>query len=233
MASTGGLAEMPSAGDDMLALAVQLGHDARSPLTAICSYAECLAWLASLDPLTRERYARGIMVETRRVNRMLADFMVLAGHRRLSPPQELNLSNMLAGAFDEVADLADLRGIELVSEVSGPYPTVVWPPEILGQALLAALDCMLVAANEHAAVRVTVAAAGPTGAQLTLTTGEEAMLMDLPRLLSYRAAAVLLAERGGELSRLPQELMGIALRVPADGRSVTAARPDGLQRAVS
>jgi signal transduction histidine kinase len=222
---------LPLSGQGLRDLAVQVGHDVRSPLTAICSYAECLGWLASVDPPSRERYARAIVVETRRVDRMLADFMVLSGHRRHGPPEDLDFGAVLGAACDEVADHVALRGVALETGLGGPYRTVVWPAALLRHVVVATLDSVLTATCEGSALRVLVAGAGTDHLRLSVTTTGEALVMHLPRLLSYRAAALLLAERGGELWRVHGDEPGLALTIPADGRSDSRSAWDEAQRA--
>lgn len=219
-------------GDDLHSLAVQVGHDVRSPLTAICSYAECLGWAGAVEPLARDRYARAIVVETQRIKRMLSDFMVLAGHRGQSPAEDVDFGAVVQTACADVAEFLALRQVTLDASLPGPYCTVTWPPEVLRHIAAAALDTVLSAAAEGSRVRVWITGARANGVELGLTTLGEALLLHLPRLLSYRATALLLVERGGELRRVQGEEAGLMLVIPTDGRHVCAAAGQEARKVV-
>lgn len=214
------------------ALALQITHEVRHSLTAISDYAECLGWAGALEPLARDRYARGVLAETQRVSRHLGYFLALAGQREPIAATALDLEDVLFGACAEIADLLGLRGSTLEASRLGLRCRMEWPPSVLTQIIVAGLDTMVTATAEGTAISLRVTESRTESVSLALTAPAEALAARLPRLLSYRAMALLLTERGGEVWRLQEGRQdGMVLRIPVDGRQVVSQDQYAVQRA--
>ncbi len=216
---------------ELRALSLHIAHETRHHLAAVCDYAECLGWAGAQQPLARDRCARAILAETQRVGRFLGYFMALAGQRDQSPPMALDLEDVLFGACAELADLLALHGSTLETSWLGLRRSVEWPPGLLKQVAVAALDTMVASTAEGAAIRLRVAPNSADSVALALTTSADAVAARLPRLLSYRAMALLLTERGGQVRRLRGREDGMVLLIPVDGRQVVIESEQAAQRA--
>lgn len=223
----------PPAMSDPLELAQQIEHDVRSPLTAICSYAECLAWMTTLDPATRDRYARSVVCETKRVSRMLADHSLLAGCRRDGPLAEVDPRVALHDAVAEVVELADLRGVQVRVEARPQDRSLHWMPVLLGQLLTAAVETVVVSAREQTSVDVILTDEGAGHLTLQVLTPADELRPLAVKTLSCQVVEVILAECGGTLTLLGGPQMGLALAIPWTGRGSAAPEAPGLVRLIS
>ena len=86
-------------------------HELRTPLTVIKGYAE----LMSKDTTNPEipRYLKTVMTETKRMERLISELLMLAelGEKKVSPKEDLNLTNLVREKVDELRDLAPSRSI--------------------------------------------------------------------------------------------------------------------------
>jgi hypothetical protein len=213
-------------------LARQMDHDLRSPLTAICSYAECLAWLPGLEAGVRESYARTILTEAQRLGRMASNFLVLAAPPLSNELDELDLGEALAEA------LGDLEGFIALHEceVHWRKPTdvkVIWPQAVLHQLLVAMIETGVEASTGSGAMELEWQSAGAEEWWLTISSaGGAAGRGD--ETFACRAAVALSRQRGGELTLQSGRPMRLALRLPVVGRVLgefgaepVAVTPDG------
>jgi signal transduction histidine kinase len=121
-------------------LASTVAHEVRNPLNAIGMTAQRLRheFLAATPPASRERAELGDLLEvmsgeTRRVNRIVQQFLDYARPPRLAPvPTELG--PLVTGLAERTRPLAESRGVALGTDVSAAGRAVVDPAQ-LGQAL--------------------------------------------------------------------------------------------------
>lgn len=197
-------------------LATQISHDLRSPLMAICSYAECLAWLSDLDVQTREKYARSIMCEAHRLGRMASDFLVLAAPQSQGELRELSLAEALEQVLDDLSEMLALLEIEVRAELPTPAPAVYWDRQVLRQLLVAALETMIASVGSGGRVVVSCERQTHDLAVSFLAQSDGASPCN-PAALSFRAAARLLGTRGGSLLLLDGPGPHLQLQVPYSG----------------
>lgn len=220
-----------ASGDPWRQLAVQAAHDARSPLTAICTYAECLAWLPPQDLTTRERYARAVVCEAQRLGRMLADYLVVLGQ---CPPENAVTLEPVALVRDVLAGLREtleLRGQSLGPVRGQDCPALHWPAGRLRQLLQAAFDCLLTRTSDGQSLGVELAAEYSECLAITLRVEGGAVLRPAVPTLHQQACEHLLAGEGGWLRELLPPLAGLKLTLPltaASARGDTLPRPERI-----
>ncbi|MCE5239324.1 hypothetical protein LLH23_12655 [bacterium] len=209
-------------------LARQMDHDIRSPLTAICSYAECLAWLPNLEPSVRESYAYTILAEARRLGRLASSFLALAAPPLSDDLDEVDLGLAVDAALADLQDVIQLQDFRV--DWQRPAETmVIWPQGVLQQLLTAVLETALEAAKGNACLMVTVT-----------ETSEEEVTVELSSArcepsraaesFAFRAAEVLVRQRGGEATLETGCGMCLQLRLPRVGRVRGVLEDSRLER---
>jgi hypothetical protein len=204
-------------GDNSLpTLARQMDHDMRSPLTAICSYAECLAWVPDLEPAARERYAEHIATEARRLARLTGNFLILAAPPLCGELQTINLGEAVAEVVHELWDVITARELAVDWQHSGDV-LVLWPPAVLRQMLLAAVEASVEAVPIGSAAQLQLRAEGAEGwlVELSSDGGRPCRAQES---FAWRAAEVLAQQRGGEASLQTEPTVRLCLRLPQVGR---------------
>lgn len=197
-------------------LASQMNHDVRSPLTAICSYAECLALLTGAELATREKYARAIIAEARRLGRMAGDFLLLSAPQPEAPLEQLDLGDVLAEALEELADVLEVQ--EAVVDLSAPPAPVLmsWHRPVLRHLLVSTLECVMENAGRNAPLTIGFA---PQALEVAMLIGIDAAHSRTPdtRSFAFRAAARLVGTRGGSLRLLDGGQPQLHLLIPYSG----------------
>lgn len=202
-------------------LASQMNHDLRSPLTAICSYAECLAWLGGIDLQTREKYARAVTAEAHRLGRLSANFLVLAAPQADVDLQQVDLGESLQESLEELSDMTALLETTIEVAEAPEALAVFWSPEVLRQMLTASLEHLLDMAGPEATIRITMA---PQGREVAVSMDAESKhpLQAKSEGFALRAAARLAGTRGGSLLLLDGPQPQLRLQVPVSGRLCAA-----------
>jgi hypothetical protein len=204
-------------GDNSLqSLARQMDHDVRSPLTTICSYAECLAWIPNLEPAARTMYARQIAVQARRLGRLAANFLVLAAPPLSDDVRTVDLGGTVTEAIRDLDDLITVR--ELTVDWQEPTGALVcWPREVLRQLLLAAVETCLEALPSGATLTLRVVAHEDDGWRLECGSdaGRPPRAHDS---FTWRAVETLAGQRGGAASLQTEPVLQLCVRIPLVGR---------------
>lgn len=197
-------------------LATQMNHDLRSPLTAICSYAECLALGNATEPAARERYARVVIAEARRLGRMASNFVVLSAPQQDHGLEQLDLSEVLRDALEELREVLELQ--ETVVDFTEPARSalVTWHRPVLLHLLIATLESVLGHSGSRASVAISFIPQVRDVAVLVGLTDEGAHPPDT-RSFAFRAAARLVGTRGGSLLLLDGAQPRLRLVVPRSG----------------
>lgn len=197
-------------------LARQMDHDIRSPLTAICSYAECLAWLPNLEPSVRESYAYTILAEARRLGRLASSFLALAAPPLSDDLDEVDLGLAVDAALGDLQDMIQLQGFR--AEWQRPAETmVIWPQGVLQQLLTAALETALEAAKGNACLLVTVTEMSEEEVAVELSSAR-CEPSRAAETFAFRATEVLARQRGGAATLDTGSGMCLTLRLPRVGR---------------
>jgi signal transduction histidine kinase len=213
-------------------LARQMDHDLRSPLTAICSYAECIAWLPNLEPEARELYARTILAEARRLGRLASSFLVLAAPSLSNDLDELELGVALDEALEEVQDVIQLQGFHIDWEKPAERSReigVVWPHAVLQQLLVAAIEVAVEAGRASAYLKLQARDAGEQGVAVELSS-TSCELSRAAESFAFRATEALARQRGGEVTLETGRSMRLALRLPRVGRVRGALEQEYLEK---
>lgn len=209
-------------------LARQVNHDMRSPLAAICTYAECLAWLTTLDMPAREKYAKAIIAEARRLGRMGSYFASLAAPPPDSDLQEIMLGEVVDEALEELGDLLELQEIELTREADEAPLPLIWARPILRQIMLAAIETQMEWAGHRAHLNLSTAVENENLFLRIVATSDRPLTFDTSRF-GYRSARALLQSHGGNMSLEAEEGL-LCLQVPYIGRMRVASSEDLLER---
>lgn len=210
-------------------LARQVNHDMRSPLTAICTYAECLAWLTALDLTTREKYARAIIAEARRLSRMGGYFASLASPPAATELQELQLGEILDEALEELRDLAELQELTLTREPYDEPLPLIWPRQVLHQIILGTVETLMEWAGQKAVLSLGLRLEGEHIVLQLSAGGDQRPNLDTNRF-GYRSARTLLHAHGGKVAVAVGESAAVSLHIPYIGRMRLATADDLLER---
>ncbi len=213
-------------------LARQMDHDLRSPLTSICSYAECIAWLPNLEPGVREMYAQTILTEARRLGRMASNFLVLAAPPLSNELDELTVGGVFAEVLEELRDVIELQKFQIDWEPpQGDAPDVaaIWPHDVLQQLLMAATEAALEAAKASSYLKVEVSDEGEHQFAVELSS-TRCELSRAAESFAYRATQALAEQRGGEVTLETGHHMRLALRLPRIGRVRGVIEQEYLER---
>lgn len=120
--------------DDFLSL---ISHEFRTPLTAIHGGAHLLAHQhAALDEETRDDLLGDIVLESERLDRMLANMLSLAAimaGRLTASTEPVLVGQLVRRAIDEVAKRAPLHAF--VVDIPDDLPPLEGDPDLLGQVL--------------------------------------------------------------------------------------------------
>lgn len=196
------------------ALATQMNHDLRSPLTAICSYAECLTLVTDMEAACRERYARAIIAEARRLARMSANFLLLAAPQSDTPPQQAEVRETLTEVLSELSDVLAAQNTTVELSCPDEPMLLAWNRSVLRHLLTATLECVLESAERDAVVSVQVEIR-PDGMALLLSISA-AQALDTCSF-AFQAATRLISTRGGRLLLPDGDRMQLRLLIPYSG----------------
>jgi signal transduction histidine kinase len=198
-------------------LATQLDHDVRSPLTAICTYAECLEQASSAEPEQRERYGRAIRGEARRLGRLCANFAALAAPQPDERLREVEVLEAVRMALEELKELSELLDVTVeVVPSRGPL-MVFWPASTLRHLLTATFESVFMSVAQGSRI-VVEAQFEARDVALSVSPPVEKAFLCNPDRLSFRAAARLVGTRGGSLMLLNGEQPQVRLNLPFSGR---------------
>lgn len=209
-------------------LVAKLDHDVRSPLTAICGYAECLGWLSVTDAAAREGYASAIVSQVRRLGRLIANAATLSSPQQETPLVEVGLAEALAEALAELAGTTETQGIAVSVSLPAQPVNVFWARTVLSQLLVATLESVLEGAGERASMVIEVRPQAREVA-LIVSSKSEWPVPFSTESFAFRAAARLVGTRGGSLLWRDGPEPHLQLQLPLSGR--LAARPaEGLEQ---
>ncbi|PCD76904.1 ATP-binding protein [Pseudothioclava arenosa] len=93
-----------------------VSHELRTPLTALIGFIETLQASAKDDPVARERFLGIMEREAKRMTRLVADLLSLSrveAEERRRPAAEVDISAVIAGAFQSLAPAAEAAQVEL------------------------------------------------------------------------------------------------------------------------
>lgn len=211
-------------------LAHQVDHDIRSPLTAICSYAECFTWLNTIDGPTREKYSRAIIAEAQRLGRLVANFVVLATAPEADKLEEIGLDAVMCEVLAELTDLVQLQNMGLDYVPAPASVKLLWPPATLKHLLLAVVEASLDAAGPHGTLVIRASASESDQLSLRLRIAGELSHDITVGSFAYRAADLLVRSHGGSLTKDARG-GGLQVQLPCLGRLKTVEM--GLWRQAS
>lgn len=162
-------------------------HELRTPLAAILGYAETLADGGEVPEAMRERFARSIHEQARRMVSLIDDLMSLSrieADRFVRPSGRVDPAALVESAANHARALADQRGAVVETRIGEGLPMVAGDAGQLGQML----DNLVANAIRHGCPsvgdKVTVSAARE-GDELVLTVADQGdgVAVDLvPRL---------------------------------------------------
>ncbi len=114
-------------------------HELRTPLASILGFVETLSDdKAGADPEVRNRFLNVLLVEARRMQRLVEDLISLsrieADKYRL-PATPVDLAALLEEVHAELADSLDPRGADLIAEIDAGVPPVAGDRAQLSQVL--------------------------------------------------------------------------------------------------
>ncbi len=199
--------------NDLPTLARQLDHDLRSPLTTICSYAQCLAMASDLPPEKHQYYCRIVEAEARRIGRLASYHLTIIAPPLFNLVEEISFAQAFAEAWEEVRDIFELYEIT-VQCPPAPDITFTWAPLVLQQLLWAKLDVGLQAAMTQ---RFLALHWEPNDTALDICLqGAAPPEKPLAESFAFRALQVLLQQRGGE-AILRQDKVWLTMRLPVTG----------------
>jgi two-component system sensor histidine kinase CreC len=144
-----------------------LTHEMKSPLAAIRGAAELLDEEMPVD--VRKRFLENIRAETARSERLinrLLELSAIEGRASLEKPEELDFHAIVARAIDQARPLAEVAGVVLQHEASGPSVTMRGDAFILRAAVTNLLENAIDFSPQGGVVEI---AAQATGANLVLT----------------------------------------------------------------
>jgi len=118
-----------------------LGHELRTPLAAIRGAAELLAD-AGLEPGDRERFARHVLAESERLERLVDGLLVLARLEREPPPppRAVPVAELLAALAERYRPWFEAQGKRLAIGSSASGLAVATDRDRLERALVALLE---------------------------------------------------------------------------------------------
>lgn len=209
-------------------LAAQLDHDVRSPLTAICTYTDCLEQACS-EPERRERYARAIKGEARRLGRLCADFAALAAPQPEERVREVDVVETLQAALEELKGLTEIVGVTVEAVPVQTRVMVFWPVGALRHLLTATLESVLMSVAQGSSLRLEAQSEARDVALSVSPLGNKAFLCN-PDRLSFRAAARLVGLRGGSLMLLDGEAPQVRVNIPFSGHLIKPLPATRLER---
>ncbi len=188
-----------------------LTHEIRTPLSALCGYAETLVGGVE-DAATRGRFIGIIERQSRRLARLIDDLITLSDlERGLSPlkTEPLEPRRVIEEAMELMREPAARQGVELEGRCAAELPPVVGDRDRLHQVLINLLDNAIkytprgghVSAEARAAHFNGAPGAPPRdGVELVVSdTGEGIPAADIPRLTErfYRVDRARSRELGG------------------------------------
>jgi two-component system phosphate regulon sensor histidine kinase PhoR len=188
-----------------------LTHELRTPLSALCGYAETLM-LGVDDPETVRRFLSIIERQARRLARLLDDLVSLSDlERGLTPLKivQIDVARMVEESVELMSEVASKRGIELKARCDDGLPSVGGDRDRIQQVMLNLLDNAIkytptgghVTASAHAAAGSEAGAgAAREGVALGVAdSGEGIPAADIPRLTErfYRVDRARSRELGG------------------------------------
>lgn len=209
-------------------LARQMDHDLRSPLTTICSYAECIAWLPNLEPAARESYAYTIVVEARRLGRMAANFLVLAAPPLSNDLEDLDLGCAVDAAIEELRDMMELHQYQITWERPAALG-LIWPSSVLHQLLMAALEAGLEGCKGSKSLCVAVEQTGEEElvVELVCPGGDQSRMGET---FAFRATEALVQQRGGKVTLQTGRPTRLTLALPRLGRVRAGEEQEYLEK---
>jgi len=184
-----------------------LTHELRTPLSALCGYAETLVQGVD-DPATRQRFLGIIERQSRRLGRLIDDLITLSDLERGLTPlrlEPLDARTVLEEAAELMREPAQRGGISVDIDCGDSLPKLVADRDRMQQVMLNLLDNAIKYTPREG--RVTLAAhprqsgAGERmGVAVTVAdTGEGIPASDIPRLTErfYRVDRARSRELGG------------------------------------
>jgi two-component system, OmpR family, phosphate regulon sensor histidine kinase PhoR len=188
-----------------------LTHEIRTPLSAVCGYAETL--LAGVeDPDTRQRFLGIIERQSRRLSRLIDDLVTLSDlERGLSPlnVESLEARRVIEEAVELMREAAARQGVELESRCTDEVPRLAGDRDRLHQVMINLLDNAIKYTPRGGRILAearSVRQADSTGKDLqdgvalvVSDTGEGIPAADIPRLTErfYRVDRARSRELGG------------------------------------
>jgi two-component system phosphate regulon sensor histidine kinase PhoR len=185
-------------------------HELRTPLSAICGYAETL--VAGVDDReTAHRFVGIIERQSRRLARLIDDLIALSNLERGLMPvrsEALEPSRVIEEAVELMREQADRRGVSLALRCPEDLPLIAGDKDRLHEALLNLLDNAIkytprgghVTAEARAPAAQTGRPGDTPGVELIIAdTGEGIPAADIPRLTErfYRVDRARSRELGG------------------------------------
>jgi len=137
-ARSGELAAQAAAAERLALLgevSASIAHEVRNPLTGMRSLAQTLADEADVEPERRRRYARVVLDEIGRLERMVNNLLSVA---RRTPPSYSNGRTELAPLFEDLGLLVQSQAArgDVTLDMQARDASVSAPREALAQALL-------------------------------------------------------------------------------------------------
>jgi two-component system phosphate regulon sensor histidine kinase PhoR len=140
-------------------MVANIGHELRTPLSAVLGYLETLEQDPNLSVEDRNRFLGVIRRNAKRLESLVRDLSRLSrlesGERALNP-EPIVVERLVREAFETFGPRADTRGIRLVLEAEPGSPTLELDREGVETALLNLLDNALRVSPEGAEIRVRV-----------------------------------------------------------------------------
>lgn len=164
-------AEREAAEEQRTFMLASLGHDLRTPITAIRAALESIVDGVSPDP---DRYVRGSLDDLGAVESMVGDIFLLGKLEAKGfalEPEPLDVSEIVDGVSESMGPFAAQRDIRIESLAAGPE-VVMGADEELHRALRNLVDNAIRHSPDGGTVAITVAGE-PDGASCSVTVSDE------------------------------------------------------------
>jgi len=143
------------------AFAAHLSHELRTPLAAIRGAAELLC-TPELAPADRQRFARSVVAESHRMERLVTALLSLAraDHQELEPQERALLLPVLQRSLDCFAAVASQQQVRVELQQSDPELTVRAGNDVLMRIMTVLVENAVEHTQQGGSVVVSVTASG-------------------------------------------------------------------------
>ncbi len=144
-------------------MVANIGHELRTPLSAILGYVETLERSPEVSDTERARFLGVIDRNARRLERLVRDLSLLAeleSHHARAPFESVDAGEVLAGVLETLAPRAARKSLRVIADLDRPLPAVRADRHGLETVFLNLLDNAMRVSPEAAEVSVRGRRAG-------------------------------------------------------------------------